>query len=330
LATKTICGVDLRSTQYGAFDHMRDIKLEFSDGSTESLTMAKNDERQSFRFRPHTTEWVIVHLVSTYADGAGGINVNSSGLSEVALYEPTNPSKPGGRERLVKLMTSCVHASDDAGWDPNWSVQNIADGKWGTPPYYPDQQWMARNTGTPGKSVWCRIDFEPRRTSLGVPIPINPAAVTESGSQDRRADWGVTRLVDGVWATDFTPASQWKVNGLGTKGADNWCRIGFGKEREVFEIDMQGSRFPGSSRIKDIRVEFSNGQSRDVQRAPQVEVGLRAGGGAETHDLLARGVQAQPAHIVELNKWEYSPVMLKNIWRDIIKNLICMKVLQWP
>jgi hypothetical protein len=26
----------------------------------------------------------------------------------------------------------------------------------------------------------------------------------------------------------------------------------------------------------------------------------------------------------------YSPVMLKNIWRDIIKNLICMKVLQWP
>lgn len=260
--TRTICGVDLRSTQYGAFDHLKDVRLDFSDGSTEGLTMAKSDERQSFRFRPHATEWVIVHLLSTYGDGAGGINVNSSGTSEVALYELADPSKPGGRTRPVKLTKNCVQASDDAGWDTNWSVQNVVDGNWGTPPYYPNQQWMARNIGAPGKSVWCRIDFEPRRTSLGVPIPLDAAAVSESGAYDPQGEWGASKIVDGVWASDSTPNTQWKVDGFGRQGEEHWCRISFGREREVFEIDLQDSRFPGSSRVKDVRVEFSNGQSR--------------------------------------------------------------------
>ncbi len=47
--------------------------------------------------------------------------------------------------------------------DNNWVVQNIVDGRWGTPPFYPNQQWMARHIGELGFDIWCRLDFgQPR------------------------------------------------------------------------------------------------------------------------------------------------------------------------
>lgn len=264
---KNVAGIDVRSTQFGPFDHMKDFRLEFSDGSTENLTMAKNDIRQSFRFTPHQTSSVRIYMLSTYGDGGGGINTNSSGFSEVALYE----LPPDGKERLIKIPLNCITSSPDAISDTNWMVRNIADGRWGTPPYYPNQQWMTRNIGVPGKSVWCQIDFEPANTYLALPIPVKPESVSESGTADPKGEWGVSHIVDGVWSTFTLRATQWRMDGIGQKGKDRWCRLAFGAERNVFEVDLQNSRFPGASNIKDIRLEFSDGQTLDFRLADNID-----------------------------------------------------------
>ncbi|MHB0998635.1 MAG: discoidin domain-containing protein [Armatimonadota bacterium] len=260
---KEVCGIDVRSTQFGPFDHMKDFRLEFSDGSTETITMASNDIRQSFRFTPRKTSYVKIYLLSTYGDGGGGINTNSSGFSEVALYEILTKGKNRGKERLIKIPVNCITSSPDSISDTNWMVRNIADGNWGTPPYYPNQQWMARNIGVPGKTVWCRIDFEPAVTYLAVPVSVKPVNTTESRLNDPDGEWGVSKIVDGVWSTSTLPATQWKVEEIGRKDEDHWCKLSFGAEKTIFEIELQNSRFPGASRIEDIKLEFSNGDVLD-------------------------------------------------------------------
>ena len=83
--------VDLGDSLLPSFVHLRDIRLEFSDGSTVDVRMERNNARQTFAFPPVTTEWCRVHLINHYGDGVG-IDVNSGGLAEVVLYELVDPA----------------------------------------------------------------------------------------------------------------------------------------------------------------------------------------------------------------------------------------------
>jgi len=84
--------VDLGDSLLPSFVHLKDIRLEFSDGSTVDIRMERGNGRQTLAFAPVTTGWCRVHLVSHYADGTG-IDVNSGGLAEVVLYELVDPAQ---------------------------------------------------------------------------------------------------------------------------------------------------------------------------------------------------------------------------------------------
>jgi hypothetical protein len=68
-------------------------------------------------------------------------------------------SRPTWFVDRVPVSPDKVSEAPEGRSDSNWVVRNVADGRWGTPPYYPDQQWMARHIGERGYDIWCRLDF---------------------------------------------------------------------------------------------------------------------------------------------------------------------------
>ncbi|HJN17197.1 MAG TPA: hypothetical protein QGH10_16955, partial [Armatimonadota bacterium] len=134
---RTVHEVDLQNTGFGAFVHLKDIRLVFSDGTTRDIVMAQDDERQTFAFDPTPTEWVEIHLLSHYGDGAG-INENSGGFAEVALFETR--AAPGlgrhdldgdGRSYLLVCLWQdhvAAFIADDGSlpwtddWDRDWDA----------------------------------------------------------------------------------------------------------------------------------------------------------------------------------------------------------------
>ena len=76
-------------------------------------------------------------------------------------------SRPAWLVDRVPLSPDRASEALEGRSDSNWVVRNVVDGRWGTPPYYPDQQWMARHIGEPGHDIWCRLDFGvPREVCL--------------------------------------------------------------------------------------------------------------------------------------------------------------------
>jgi len=84
--------VDLGNSLLPSFVHVKDIRLEFSDGSTVDARLERNSARQTFTFAPVTAEWCRIHLLSHYGDGTS-IDTDSGGLAEVVLYELVEPAQ---------------------------------------------------------------------------------------------------------------------------------------------------------------------------------------------------------------------------------------------
>lgn len=84
-------------------------------------------------------------------------------LSVVASAGAQVESRPAVFVEKVLVTPDRVTEAPEGRSDTNWVVGNLADGRWGTPPFYPNQQWMARHIGEPGYDIWCHLDFgQPR------------------------------------------------------------------------------------------------------------------------------------------------------------------------
>ena len=127
---RDICLVRLQNSQLGSFVHLKDLELEFSDGSRHPVTLAHNRLPQSFTFPTVRTSSVTIHLRSHYGDG-WGIDSNSGGLAEVEVYglvparaERTDtPSFTAARTGHITTWLVAAGETDEAS-APRWAVEN--------------------------------------------------------------------------------------------------------------------------------------------------------------------------------------------------------------
>jgi len=127
---RDICLVRLQNSQLGSFVHLKDLALEFDDGSRVPITLAQNRLPQSFAFPTVRTSSVTVHLLSHYGDG-WGIDANSGGLAEVEVYglmpgraERTDtPSFTVARSGHVTTWLVAEGSTDETDV-PRWAVEN--------------------------------------------------------------------------------------------------------------------------------------------------------------------------------------------------------------
>lgn len=95
--------------------------------------------------------------------------LNMGGLSVFLLALTLTPagSVVGEATRLlsrkVVVPPAAVSEAPEGKSDSNWVVQNLVDGRWSAPPFYPSQAWMARHVGEPGYDIWCRLDLGSKR-----------------------------------------------------------------------------------------------------------------------------------------------------------------------
>ena len=86
---RRIYRVRLNNSQLPSFLRLRDLRFEFSGGSTRNVTMAPNDKIQSFQFPPVETTFLKIHLINHY-----GGHGDRGGLGEVAVYEIVEADEP--------------------------------------------------------------------------------------------------------------------------------------------------------------------------------------------------------------------------------------------
>lgn len=102
-------------------------------------------------------------------------------------------------------------------------------------------------------------------STLSVPIPLEGCSVSEAPEGASDGNWRVANIVDGAWAEEpFYPDRQWMARHIGEPGYDIWCRVDFGRPRTIIEVDLQNARFPGFVHPKGIRLEFSDGTTREL------------------------------------------------------------------
>jgi hypothetical protein len=130
--------VELQSTKYlqpNSFPHVKDVRLEFSNGANVYLTMSANDDVQSFNFAPIEATWIKIHILSNYGDGNNAYenSMNNCGFSEVILYEP-EPSCRNGYYLPADFDQDCyVNFADFAvmaGRDFTWNDLVLLSSEW--------------------------------------------------------------------------------------------------------------------------------------------------------------------------------------------------------
>lgn len=100
-APSRLACIGLKSTQMrGKFCSIKDLRVEFSDDTSESFRLDINEDEpltkgranmQYFAFSPRTASWVRIHLLSHYNEITEGTNHGRGGFAELELYVVVAP-----------------------------------------------------------------------------------------------------------------------------------------------------------------------------------------------------------------------------------------------
>ncbi len=145
--SKSVTGLKLWNGNWYTWDfwerhnRIKDLKVEFSDGSTKEFTLTDEFKPESIDFGGAVqTDSIRLYVKSIY----GGNTFNDTCLSEVLVFDGA-PSKVA---EVKSYAASSVYAADN---DGNYEPVNVSDG-------LADSMWCEADAGD-GSGQWLEFDF---------------------------------------------------------------------------------------------------------------------------------------------------------------------------
>jgi len=145
---ETVTGVKLWNGNWYTWDfwqrhnRVKDMEVEFSDGSQQTITLKDEMTPETVRFdKPHKTTFVKLRLKGIHR----GSTFNDTCLSEVQVFDDA----PDDFVRPSKVQASSIYPADG---DGNYELVNLADG-------LADSMWCEGTKDGDGTGEWIEWDF---------------------------------------------------------------------------------------------------------------------------------------------------------------------------
>ena len=127
-------------------NRIKEVLVEFSDGTTERHQLEDGFKPQTIRFeKPHTTEYVTLKIKGKY----GGNTFDDTCISEVRLFDDA----PDSAVKVASHTTSSTYPEDN---DGNYEPVNLHDG-------ILDSMWCEGSADGDGAGEWIEFDFGGRK-----------------------------------------------------------------------------------------------------------------------------------------------------------------------